>query len=88
MNVKFSLRFANSVQSGMWGCISVNTNLTALLLAISDIRGERGIRPLLVLESEFEEVVNGEGGTRAARVAFRSFSMNGVGPPAPAQKST
>lgn len=86
--VKFSLRLAASVQSGMCGCKSVNMNLTALLLAMSGIRGERGIRPLLVLETEFIEVVNGDGGTREDRVALRSFSMKGVGPPAPAQKST
>jgi hypothetical protein len=80
--LKFALRFEYSVQSGICGCRSVRTNLTAPTCGVG-FRGERGTRPF-----ELTEAVNGELGVREDSCAFKSFSMNGVGPPAPAQKST
>lgn len=82
MKLRFSLRLEYSVQSGICGCRSVRRNLTAPAGGVW-FRGERGTRP-----SELTEVVNGELGVREESCAFKSFSMNGVGPPAPAQKST
>jgi hypothetical protein len=82
MKLRFSLRLEYSVQSGMCGCRSVKTNLTAPTCGVG-FRGERGTRP-----SESTEMVNGELDVREESCAFKSFSMNGVGPPAPAQKST
>ena len=81
--LKFSLRFDASVQSGMCGCKSVKTNFTEPSCVVVSVRGERGVRPL-----ELTSFVKGEEGVREESWAFRSFSMNGVGPPAPAQKST
>ncbi len=82
--LKFTLLFEASVQSGIWGCKSVKMNCTALLLGLT-VFGDRGIRVAL---EPLIEVVYGEVGVREESWAFRSFSMKGVGPPAPAQKST
>lgn len=80
--LRYSLRLEASVQSGMCGCKSVKTNLTAPA-GSATIRGERGVRHL-----SFGGVAYGELDTRESSFAFKSFSINGVGPPAPAQKST
>lgn len=69
----------------MCGCKSVKTNLTVPAAGAGILRGERGVRPLL---AELTELVKGEVGSREVSWVFRSFSMKGVGPPAPAQKST
>ncbi len=63
-------------------------NLTAPPGAASTVRGERGASPALPLEAMLAEVVYGELGDIEESCALRSFSMKGVGPPAPAQKST
>jgi len=80
--LRFSLRLDASVQSGIWGCRSVKINFTESSCAVLT-RGERGVRPLALVT-----VGGDDRGIRDASWAFKSFSMNGVGPPAPAQKST
>lgn len=90
MKLRFSLRFEASVQSGIWGCISVRMNCTAPLSGVSvrgdvTVRGDRGFNAAL---EALRDAVYGETGIREESCAFRSFSMKGVGPPAPAQKST
>lgn len=81
--LRFSLRFEASVQSGICGCKSVNTNFTAPFSVGVAVRGERGVRPF-----PLPLLVKGDVGARDESCAFRSFSIKGVGPPAPAQKST
>lgn len=57
--LRFSLRLEASVQSGICGCMSVKTNLTASLV-LAAVRGDRGVRTLM----ELADVVNGELGSR------------------------
>jgi hypothetical protein len=80
--LKFSLRLDASVQSGICGCKSVKTNFTAPVSGPA-VRGDRRKEPLGFELDVFEVALFCE-----ESCAFRFFSMNGVGPPAPAQKST